>query len=108
MKSRFLPLCALLCIAVAGFAQRGRFRERETEDIQIAVRDAEYHFIRVEYTDRPEFHRGWGYSSRDGTGSGWWLVDWPAAENHFTAGVERLTRIDTGDPRHMRLTDDRI
>ena len=35
-------------------------------------------------------------------------MDWPAAENHFTAGVSRLTRIDSGDPRHLRLTDDRL
>ena len=34
-------------------------------------------------------------------------MDWPAAENHFTFGLGRLTRIDTGDPRHVRLTDDR-
>ena len=36
------------------------------------------------------------------------MVDWPAAENHFTTGVARLTRVDAGDPRHLRLTDDRI
>ena len=53
-------------------------------------------------------HRGWGYVSRDGAGSGWWLVDWPDADNHFTMGIERLTRIDIGDPRHLRLTDDRL
>lgn len=72
------------------------------------ARSAEFHFLRVEYTDLPEFHRRWGYSSRDGSGSGWWLMDWPAAENHFTAGVQRLTRIDAGDPRHVRLTDDQL
>ncbi len=36
------------------------------------------------------------------------MMDWPAAENHFTVGIQRLTRIDTGDPRHLPLTDDRI
>ena len=40
-------------------------------------------------------------------GSGWWMMDWPDAEQHFTAGVFRLTRIDAGEPRHLRLTDDR-
>src|SRR5262249_30277106 len=74
----------------------------------IPVRAAEFHFLRVEYTDLPQFHRGWGWSSRDGTGTGWWLVDWPAADNHFTAGVQRLTRIDAGDPRHVRLTDEKL
>jgi hypothetical protein len=36
------------------------------------------------------------------------MVDWPDADDHFSSGVQRLTRIDTGDPRHMRLTDDRL
>jgi hypothetical protein len=101
-------LAALLWMAVASLAQRGRFREPDEDETPVPVRNAEFHFLRVEYTDLPQFHRGWGYSSRAGMGTGWWLVDWPAAENHFTAGVSRLTRIDSGDPRHMRLTDDRL
>jgi len=99
---------ALLLIAAAGLAQRGRFREPEDEGPAIPVRAAEFHFIRVEYTDLPQYHRGFGYASRDGLGSGWWIVDWPAADNHFTSGIQRLTRIDTGDPRHLRLTDDTL
>src|SRR5271157_3666893 len=86
---------ALLLIAAAGLTQRGRFREPEDEGPAIPVRAAGFHFIRVEYTDLPQYHRGFGYASRDGMGSGWWIVDWPAADNHFTAGIERLTRIDT-------------
>jgi len=106
---RGLLLAAILSIVSAALAQRGRFfREPDDDEVQAPVRSAEYHFLRVEYTDLPQFHRGWGYSSRDGMGTGWWLVDWPAAENHFTAGVSRLTRIDSGDPRHMRLTDARL
>jgi hypothetical protein len=90
-------------------AQRGfRVPERDTDDQPLARHDAEFHFIRVEYTDLPQFHRRWGYSSRDGQGAGWWLVDWPAADNHFTLGIGRLTRIDTGDPRHFRLTDPKL
>ncbi len=96
--------------AIAALAQRGRFgfRERDDDEQMAPRRDAEFHFIRVEYTDLPEYHRGWGFSSRDGTGSGWWLVDWPAAENHFSRGLQRLTRIDTGDPLHLRLTDPKL
>ncbi len=94
-------------LAIAGLAQRSRFPERDDE-APAPAREADFHFLRVEYTDLPEFHRGWGFSSRDGRGSGWWVVDWPAADNHFTMGIERLTRIDIGDPRHFRLTDNRI
>ena len=36
------------------------------------------------------------------------MVDWPDADDHFSQGVQRLTRIATGDPRHMRFTDDRL
>lgn len=104
---RGLVLLVLLA-AAAAYAQRGRFSRPESEEIEIPKRNAEFHFIRVEYTDLPQYHRSFGYSSRAGEGSGWWLMDWPAADNHFTAGIERLSRIDTGDPRHMRLTDDRL
>jgi hypothetical protein len=68
----------------------------------------EFHFIRVEYTDLPQFHRRFGYASRNATGQGWWMVDWPDADEHFTAGVERLTRVDAADPRHLPLTDNRV
>ena len=112
MKRRLLrwglAVGTLLCIAIAGLAQRGRSRAQVDDEATAPVRDAEFHFLRVEYTDLPQYHRGWGYSSRDGTGNGWWLVDWPDADNHFTMGISRLTRIDAGDPRHLRLTDDRI
>src|ERR1035438_8477962 len=113
-----VALGALLLIAIAGLAQRGRFggnggfggrfggiQGPPDDEPTMPVRDAEFHFIRLEYTDLPQFHRGFGYASRMGSGSSWWIVDWPAADNHFTTGVQRLTRIDVGDPRHFRLTD---
>jgi hypothetical protein len=94
--------------AAIAFAQRGVYRSQSGEEIIEPRRDAEFHFIRTEYTDRPEFHRGWGYSSRDGRGTGWWIVDWPDADQHFTTGVRRLTRLDVGDPRHLRITDEHL
>ena len=105
----------LLLLAAAGLAQRGRggggrggFREPADDEAPMPVREAEFHFIRTEYTDLPQYHRGFGFASRLGSGSGWWIVDWPAADNHFTTGVERLTRIDMGDPRHLGLTDPKL
>jgi len=108
---RFLRLAALSLVALAALAQRGgRFRPGgpPTEAPEIPVREAEYHFIRMQYTDAPEFRRGFGFVSRSGEAYGWWAQDWPDAENHFTVGVQRLTRIDAGDPRYMRITDKRI
>jgi len=84
------------------------FQGQDAEPRPAFPAKAEFHFIRVEYTDRPEYHRRWGFASRGGRGDGWWLVDWPDADDHFTAGVKRLTRIETGEPLHMRLTDDRL
>jgi len=68
----------------------------------------EFHFIRMEYTDLPNHHRGFGAASRTARGNGWWVVDWPDADFHFSEGVKRLTRVGTGAPLHMGLTDDRI
>ena len=67
----------------------------------------EFHFIRMEYTDLPNHHRGFGFASRTAQGNGWWVVDWPDADFHFSEGVRRLTRVDTGAPLHMSLTDDK-
>ncbi len=109
MSRVYVALGALLTIAAAGLAQRfGGIAQRNDEEELMPAREAEFHFIRTEYTDLPQFHRRFGFSSRDGQGSGWWLVDWPAADNHFTLGIGRLTRIDTGDPRHLRLTDPKL
>jgi len=100
---------SLLLASFVGFAQRFRIQEPEDEAPRPNfASQAEFHFIRVEYTDLPEYHRRWSYASRNGTGEGWWLVDWPDADDHFSTGVERLTRVATGDPRHLRLTDDRL
>jgi hypothetical protein len=101
-------VCALLVLAAV--AQRGRFQFElpESDAAETPPRAAEFHFLRMEYTDLPQFRRGFGFRSRNGRGAGWWLQDWPDAEDHFTAGIERLTRIDSGDPRHVSLLDDHL
>src|SRR5512140_888458 len=104
-----LAIGVLLLLGVAGLAQRYRSQPRQEEAPQpVFPSGAEFHFIRLEYTDLPQYHRRFGFASRGATGEGWWLVDWPDADNHFTLGVGRLTRLDTGDPRHFRITDDQL
>ena len=101
-------LGALLLLAIGALAQRFRVQEDDEGPRPSFPSQAEFHFIRLEYTDLPQYHRRWSYASRNGSGEGWWLVDWPDADDHFTSGVQRLTRIAAGDPRHLRLTDDRL
>jgi len=62
--------------------------------------NAEFHFIRLEYVSQPWI--------RGRLGRSWWSLDWPAAETHFAQGLRRLTAIDTGEGRHLPLTDDRV
>jgi hypothetical protein len=107
-----LILSALLVLAGVGLAQRFggglRFQGHDDGPESVFPEQGEFHFIRVEYTDLPEFHRGFGFGSRNGRGTGWWLVDWPDADEHFSTGVQRLTRIETGKPLHMGLMDDKL
>ncbi len=59
MKRRLLTpgsaLALLSLVAMAGIAQRGRFGQREQEDETMPARAADFHFLRLEYTDLPEF-----------------------------------------------------
>jgi hypothetical protein len=102
-------VAVLLLLVSAGLAQRYRSRAREEEaPAPVFPSAAEFHFIRLEYTDLPQHHRGYGFASRGATGEGWWVVDWPDADNHFSLGVGRLTRLDVGDPRHFRIADNQL
>ena len=99
-----LIVTALLLLAAAGLAQRFggfgggvRFEGHDEDARPVFPSGAEFHFIRLEYTDLPQYHRGFGFASRTGRGDGWWIVDWPDAEDHFSMGVQRLTRVATGD-----------
>jgi hypothetical protein len=61
------------------------------------ARTAEFHFARMIYTD---------YQGRGGLG--WWAQDWPDAEEHFTQGIGRLTRINAGPGVAVDLLDDSL
>jgi hypothetical protein len=88
------PLLLAVLLAMTGLGQRSRFQEPEEEGPRPVFPSlAEFHFIRVEYTDLPEYHRYFGFASRGARAEGWWVVDWPDADDHFSQGVERLTRV---------------
>ena len=63
--------------------------------------EAEFHMARMVYADGGAGGRGrWGFRR------GWWAIDYPAAEYHFTRGVRRLSNIDVADDsQHVQLTD---
>src|SRR5690242_5001475 len=103
-----LAMAGFWCVARRAPAQRVCFqRERDGRRSEFP-KGGEFQFVRVEYTDLPQFHRGWGYAWRGATGDGWWMVDWPDSDDHFSLGVQRLSRIDVGEPEHFRLTDARL
>ncbi len=110
MKRWSVPLVAVAVLAgcaALSFAQR-RFQDADEGPRPTFQTGAEFHFIRLEYTDLPQFHRRWGFASRGANGDGWWMVDWPDADDHFSQGVQRLTRVATGDPRHLSLNDEHL
>jgi hypothetical protein len=108
---------ALFVLALAGLAQRGGGRgggfagglnSPSSGPLPTFPAAGEFHFLRTEYTDLPNHSRGYGFASRNARGNGWWVVDWPDSDYHFSEGVKRLTRVSTGEPVHMRLMDDRL
>ncbi len=84
-------------ILVLAAALQAQWGEREAAFPEVGG----FHFVRLEYRDLPGLRRF-------GSGRGWWRQDWPEADAHFAQGVRRLTRLDTGVPIHLPLTDDRI
>ncbi len=66
-----------------------------------AAPEAEFHMARLIYGQGGAFGRGFG--------RGWWAIDYPDAEFHFTRGLRRLTRLEVAnDSVHLRANDDRI
>ncbi|HYV61522.1 MAG TPA: DUF4159 domain-containing protein [Bryobacteraceae bacterium] len=108
-----LVAAGLLGLAAAAFSQRfggfrGGFRGFTSDAPESEFSpNAEFHFLRLEYNDG-NGNRGFGFGSRRGRASGWWGQDWPDADEHFTKGVQRLTRIDAGDPQHVSLRDEKL
>jgi len=106
-KRTFLLVAGVLVCAAAMLAQRGDFG-RGQSFVADFPKEGDFHFIRTEYTDLPQYQRGFRFVSRDARANGWWAQDWPDADNHFSFGLKRLTNLQVGEPRHVALTDDRL
>src|SRR5258708_12731072 len=87
MRRAYVRSCAvtaaILGIALAALAQRLQIRHGENPNPTFPAR-AEFHFIRVEYTDLPQYHRRWGYASTVPPAEACWMVDWPDAPHPFS------------------------
>jgi hypothetical protein len=73
----WVRVCAFLAavgvLLLAARAQRSRYRDVEEEGPRPSFpQSGEFHFIRVEYNDLPEFRRGFAFASRNARGRGWW------------------------------------
>ena len=77
--------------------------DEETPRPEVREAPGEFQFVRLAYS-----------ANRYGRGGGWgrrqrWETDFPDAEEHFTRGVERLTRIDVAEyDRILTPLDDNI
>ena len=95
----FVAVCLFL-VQAAVFAQpRG----------QTSAPEAEFHMARLIYADSSGGRVG-GSRGRGGFyRPGWWAIDYPEAEYHFTRGLRRLSLVEVAeDSQHLQLTDDAI
>lgn len=62
----------------------------------------EFQFVRLAYSSNSYGRGGWGRRQM-------WQTDWPDAENHFSRGVNRLTRVSVAEkPRILTPLDEEI
>lgn len=93
---KFLPITvSLLLFSLAD----GLCAQQSDPDRQV---EAEFHMARMVYADG-----GAGSRGRFGFRRGWWAIDYPSAEYHFTRGIRRLSNIEVAeDSQHVHLLDD--
>jgi hypothetical protein len=97
-----LTLTALLAAGVWLMAGA----QEQTPPAFTSARDAEFYFVRLEYSNAGG--GGGGYGRRGGRRRSW-LTDYPEAEFHLLQGIGRLTRVDAAaDYRQVSLSDDTV
>ena len=92
---RRAPRLIAIALMIAAGVALGQSAPGERGEVPV-VREApgEFQFVRLAYSANQYGRgrgRGWGRQRQ------MWQTDWPDAEEHFTRGVERLTRIEVAD-----------
>ncbi len=91
----FCWIAGLLCGIAFSQAETQRTRE-------ISGPEAEFHMARVKYAAT-------GGGGSHGYFQPYWAIDYPLAEEHFTAALRRLTWVAAvADSVHLELSDERI
>ena len=70
----FIGLFLLCALAALGQRFGGMFRDDSEAPRPSFPVEGEFHFVRVEYTDLPQFHRAFRFASRRAEGDGWWIL----------------------------------
>lgn len=99
MLKRALLVVFSISIGVpAGFTQTVTSPDPGSYTAGAFINQSEFAFARLVY--RGNDNDGWGPR---------WRVDWPEAENHLIAGLQRLTRVDSRDEGVLvELNDDSL
>jgi len=100
-KSIAASLVLVAClIGGAASAQYGRYGGERLPPI--GPPETEFHVGRLEYA-------AYGCAGSRGWCNPWWAIDYPEAEEHFLAAVQRMTRFDAApDSRQVTLDDDSL
>ncbi|MDC0598610.1 DUF4159 domain-containing protein [Gammaproteobacteria bacterium] len=103
----FNGFIATVILAVSPLVINPTLAQQAADDAPVLDKspEAEFHMARMIYSDG----NGPGRRGRFGFRRGWWAIDYPSAEFHFTRGVRRLSRIDVAeDSQHLQITDAEI
>jgi len=89
---------AFFLLPVGAISQSSGFRPHIPND-----NGSEFQMARLMYRTQG------GCAGSHGLCQPWWAIDYPYAEEHFLAAMNRLTKIAAaGDSWHLEITDDRI
>lgn len=97
-------------LTLSGLAVTALAQPRSAQNGSSKQPEAEFHMARLIYADASGGRVGGSRSfGRGFSRPGWWAIDYPEAEYHFTRGLRRLSRVQVAeDSQHLQLRDEEI